>query len=99
MRDEIALETYSANGLAFDPGGIGTIWTGILIPAIAQFVADLHVLWAATDRSASIWSVNLLKRLQPHALRTSQKTAELYQQLEHTVTALQTLNRQGVPTR
>ena len=99
MRDEIALETYSANGLAFDSGGIGTIWTGILIPAISQFVADLHVLWAATDRSASIWSVNLLTRLQPHALRTSQKTAELYQQLEHTVTALHTLNRQGVPTR
>ena len=33
MRDEIALETYLANSLAFDPGGIGKIWTGILIPA------------------------------------------------------------------
>ena len=44
MRDVIALETHSANGLAFDPGGIGKIWTGILLPAIALFVADLHVL-------------------------------------------------------
>ena len=43
--------------------------------------------------------MNILQRLQPQALRTSRKTAALYQQLEHTVTALHALNSQGIPTR